>query len=503
MSTNPPRASRPPVVAVVGHIDHGKSTLLDFIRKSSVVAGEAGGITQHLSAYEVVHQSAAGPRSITFLDTPGHAAFAKMRARGLEVADVAILVVSAEEGVKPQTLEAVRLIRETNIPFIVAINKIDKPGSNVERTKASLIENEIYLEGMGGDVPSVSISAKRGDGIEELLDLILLAADLAELSCEEGAPGSGTVIEAHVDARKGISATLIVREGTVRSGSYVVAGESFAPVRIMENHLGRSIKEACAGMPIRIVGFSSLPETGIPFSSVDSKKEAEELITRARGVRIKGAVPTQNVSGDEEVKPYLPVVIKSDVAGTIDAIEHELAKFPQDKMDIRIVGKGVGAISEGDVKLAAGGAGNGVILGFNVKVESIARDSAERLGIRIETFDIIYRLAEEFQKIVQERTPKYKEEEQTGLSKVLKVFSESKAGVVLGGRVEEGSLTLGDEVQILRRDIEVGRGSIESLQTGKSPVKKVDAGSEFGAIVKSKVALAPGDHMKSFIIVLK
>lgn len=495
---------RPPVVAVVGHIDHGKSTLLDYIRKTSIVEKEAGGITQHLSAYEVMHEGKeTGERSITFLDTPGHAAFQKMRARGLEVADVAILVVSAEEGVKPQTLEAVRLIRETKIPFIVAINKIDKPSSNVEKTKASLIENEIYLEGMGGDVPSVPISAKRGDGIPELLDLILLAADLAELSFDPSVPGSGTVIEAHIDARKGTTATLIIREGTVESGSYIVAGESLAPVRIMEDFLGRKLKTATAGRPVQIVGFSSLPETGIPFSVVSSKKEAESAVAAARTERMQATAPTKQSSGEEEQKPYLPIVIKSDVAGTIDAIEHEVQKLPQEKMDIRIVGKGVGAISEGDVKMAAGGAGNGIILGFNVKVEPIAKDSAERLGIRIDVFDVIYRLTEELSRIVLERTPKKEEEEQKGMSKVLKVFSESKAGIVLGGRVEDGVLSQGDQVQILRRDVEIGRGTIESLQAQKSSVKKVDAGSEFGALISTKSQVAPGDHLRSFIVVLK
>src|SRR3989344_4217716 len=495
----PSPASRPPIVAVVGHIDHGKSTLLDYIRKTSVVEKEAGGITQHLSAYEVSHTSkdTGEARSITFLDTPGHAAFQKMRARGLEDADVAILVVSAEEGAKPQTLEAVRLIQETKRPYIVAINKIDKPAANVERTKASLIENEIYLEGMGGDVPYVAISAKRGDGIPELLDLILLAADIAELTTNPSLPGTGTVIEAHVDARKGTCATLIVREGKIESGQYVVAGEALAPTRIMENFLGKKIKEVSAGSPVQIIGFSVLPETGIPFSLVSSKKEAEVLVAAARVARLHATTPVMRSSADEEEgqKPYLPLFIKTDVAGTIDAIEHEIAKLPQEKMDIRIVGRGVGAVSEGDVKMAAGGSGDSIILGFNVQVEPVAKELAERLGIRIHVFDVIYHLTEEISKIVTERTPKKEEDEERASCKVLKLFGESKAGIVLGGRVEEGTLSLGDQIKIVRRDIEVGRGTIESLQMGKTASKKVEVGQEFGALVKTKGSVAPGDYI--------
>lgn len=497
------RTSRPPVVAVVGHIDHGKSTLLDYIRKTSVVEKEAGGITQHLSAYEVSHTSKEGgaARTITFLDTPGHAAFQKMRARGLEVADVAILVVSAEEGVKPQTLEAVSLIKETAIPYIVALTKIDKPSANVERAKASLVENEIYLEGMGGDVPCVPVSSKRGDGIPELLDLILLAADVAGLSADLGKPGLGTVIEAHVDARKGTSATLIVRDGAIESGQYVVAGEAFAPTRIMENFLGKKMRQATAGTSVRVVGFSLLPETGTLFTVVDSKKQAEALAASARSARLESTTHVmRSGESEEEQKPHLALVIKTDVAGTIDAIEHELAKLSQEKMDVRIVSRGVGAVSEGDVKQAGGG---GIILGFNVRIEPVAKEMAERLGVRIEVFDVIYRLTEEIQKIVAERTPKREEVEQTARVKVLKLFSESKGGIVLGGRVEEGELSLGDHVKILRRDVEMGRGSIESLQSGKTPTKKVEAGNEFGALVKTKDPVVPGDHLVSFVVVLK
>lgn len=501
MQTN--TSKRQPVVAIVGHIDHGKSTLLDFIRKTNVVAGEAGGITQHLSAYEIEHVSgeegAQTTEKITFLDTPGHAAFEKMRARGLEVADVAILVVSAEEGVRQQTLEAVKLIRQEKVPFIVALTKIDKPSANLDRAKSSLIENEIYIEGMGGDIPYVAVSGKTGEGINELLDLIVLSAELAELSYDEKIPASGTIIEANVDNRKGISATLIIREGVLSSGAYIVAKESIAPVRIMENFLGKPIKEARAGQPVRIIGFSSVPTVGGSFRAVENKKAAEAAAEEERR-----AVPKKQNSAysadDENARPILPIIIKADVVGTIDAIAHETEKIPSDRIELRVVQSGVGAISEADVKQVAGSKTPGIILGFNVKVDGSAKDLAERMGVTIQTFDIIYKLAEWLAEETITRTPKTMVEQVLGTAKVLKVFSTSKAGVVLGGRVEEGELAERSQVKIMRRDVEIGRGHVGSLQSQKSQVKKVDAGTEFGALIETKDEPAPGDHLVSFVM---
>jgi len=265
--------ARPPIVAVVGHIDHGKSTLLDYIRRSNVAEGEAGGITQHLSAYEATHENASGVHKITFLDTPGHEAFKAMRSRGLEVADVAILVVSAEDGIKPQTVEAVKLINEVKIPYIVAFTKIDKPAADVQKAKMSLLEAGVFLEGLGGEVPSVAVSGKTGEGIPELLDLILLAGEIEGLSADATRPGEGLIIEGHVDQKRGNTATLIVLNGSIKNGEYVISGESFAPVRIMENFLGKKIKEALPGSPVTIVGFSSLPKVGEKWRTVETKKK--------------------------------------------------------------------------------------------------------------------------------------------------------------------------------------------------------------------------------------
>jgi translation initiation factor IF-2 len=502
---------RPPVVAIVGHIDHGKSTLLDYIRKTNVVEGEAGGITQHLSAYEAVHKNASGEHKITFLDTPGHEAFKGMRSRGLEVADVAILVVSSEEGVKPQTLEALKLIEQVKIPYIVAFTKIDKPASNVERAKLSMLENGVYLEGMGGEVPFVPVSGKSGEGVPELLDLILLAAELEGLTADPELPGEGVVIEAHVDNKRGNTATLIVENGSLNSGEYVVSGESFAPVRIMENFLGKAIKQALPGSPVRIVGFSSLPAVGAKFKTVESKKEAEadaNDVRRARMSQVEGNTAKSEDSGEEIQKVLLPIVIKTDVAGTGEAVLHELSKIPQDpRLEVRIVGRSVGSISEADVKLVGPTKNSdqkgGIIIGFNVKVDSTARDLAERTGVEIAQFEIIYKLTEWLTEQIEKRHPREETEVQTGRARVLKVFSQAKGKVVLGGRVEEGALELNAEVKFMRRDLEIGRGKIVSLQTQKQDVKKVESGSEFGAMIKTDADPAQNDHLEAFTIELK
>ena len=328
------RISRPPVVAVVGHIDHGKSTLLDYIRESNVVAGEAGGITQHLSAYEATRPSTSSRQvqTITFLDTPGHEAFAAMRSRSLTAADIAILVVSTEDGVRPQTMEAYKVIESTKTPFVVAITKIDKPDTNIERAKNSLLENGIYLEGLGGSIPFVGVSGKSGVGIEELLDLILLQAELEDLSYDPEAPARGIVIEAHANAKRGIAATLIVKEGTLRSGGFMLAGRAYAPLRIMEDFLGKPAKEIGAGRPVGVVGFSSLPAVGSEFYTVANKKEAEGIVknieTNITPAPASVAIPVEGESADEIVPTVAAVVIKTDVAGSIEAVVHENAKFP-------------------------------------------------------------------------------------------------------------------------------------------------------------------------------
>lgn len=490
----PVMTTRPPIVVVMGHIDHGKSTLLDYIRKSNVVAGEAGGITQHLSAYVVEHETKdQEKKKITFLDTPGHEAFQKMRHRGADVADIAILIVSAEDGVKPQTLEALKCIKAADIPYIVAINKIDKPGADITRTQSSLIENEIYIEGMGGDISWTGISAKTGEGVDDLLDVLLLSAELAELTGETSIPATGNVIEAELDKQRGTTATLIIKNGELKSGQFVVSGGSYAPVRIMEDWNGNNIKEAGLSEPVRVVGFSGTPVVGDPFTTVASKKEAEILVAQ------KDKADIQTEATNPEL-PVIPILIKADVLGTIDAIEHELEKFESDRVIVRIIGKRVGDVTSGDVQDVSA-TENAIIVGFNVKTERGAIDLAERLGVEIENFDIIYELSDWLHKALKNRTPKMETEEKTGRAKILKHFSTQKNVQVLGGRVEEGTLSVGEQVRILRRDIEIGKGTLKNIQQQKVDVQEVATG-EFGMQIDTRTEVAAGDYIEAFKLVI-
>ena len=478
----------------MGHIDHGKSTLLDYIRKSNVVATEAGGITQHLSAYCVEHTTKEGEtKKITFLDTPGHEAFQKMRFRGADVADIAILIVSAEDGVKPQTLEALECIKKANIPYIVAINKIDKPGANLAKTQSTLIENEIYIEGMGGDISWAPISAKTGQGVADLLDLLILTAELSDLSSDTNAFGSGNVIEGKLDGKRGNTATLMIKDGTVQSGSYVVAGSAYAPVRIMEDWAGKNIKVASASEPIGIVGWSDVPKVGDTFVTVGTKKEAE---IRAQEQKM---VSTRNIEQESDL-PVIPILIKADVLGTIDAIIHELDKCKSDRVVVRVIGTGVGTITSNDVQ-SVSATKNAIIVGFNVKPDRAAIDLAARLDVEIETFDIIYKLSEWLETALKNRTPEREEERVTGRAKILKHFSTQKNAHVLGGRIESGDLELNQHVRILRRDIDLGKGVLKNLQQHKSNVKHIAEG-EFGMQLDTKVDIAPGDIIEAFNLVV-
>ena len=506
---------RPPIVAVVGHIDHGKSTLLDYIRQAAVVAGEAGGITQHLSAYQAMHHNSSGAHPITFLDTPGHEAFKGMRSRGLEGADIAILVVAAEEGAKPQTKEALDLIASAAIPYIVAFTKIDKPGANLERAKMSMLEHQVFLEGLGGSIPSVAVSGKTGEGIPELLDLIVLQAEIEGLSADPEAAASGLVIEAHVDPRRGNTATLIVQDGTLQSGQFVVAGRALAPTRIMENFLGKTAKEVPPSSPARVVGFSELPRVGSTWHAVATKKKAEEKARSNTPEPDKGTLrpsglerlPVGDAGAGEEPetqKIILPLIIKTDVAGVGEAVMHELAKLPVDpRMEVRVLSLSVGAITEGDVKLVSGSKAPGIIVGFNVAVERTARDVAERQGVTIETFDIIYKLTEWLGAQIEARHPRDATEVVVGAAKLLKFFSSQKGRAIVGGRVEEGVLKQNAEVRITRRDEEIGRGKIVTLQAQKREVKEVESGSEFGAMIKTDALPAAGDRIETIVIEYK
>lgn len=488
---------RPPIVAVMGHIDHGKSSLLDYIRKSNVTAGEAGGITQHVSAYEAVHEHEGQSRSITFLDTPGHEAFRALRARGAAAADIAILVIAADDGVKPQTLEAFQAATEANTPVVVAFTKIDKPGADLERAKYSAVEHAIYIEGLGGSIPFAGISSKTGEGVPELLDLVLLTAELAELTADPDAAADGFILESSQDPKRGLSATLIIKNGTLHTGEFVVAGGSMAPVRFIENFASARIPEAAPSQPVRISGWTELPPAGTPFRSTKTKKEAEKLAAEGKEANSMAYLLTEAGEGSVE----LPLILKADVTGSLEGIKHELRKIAHERVAIRIVSEGIGAVSEGDVKSAH--ASGAVIVAFTVSTDSSARDLAERTGVSIESFSIIYELFEKVEALVNDRAPQITVEEILGEAKVLKVFSTAGNKHVLGAKWVSGVLSVADMVKVDRRGIALGNGKLTNLQVARSDVQEIKMEGDFGLQVETKTDIAAGDTLTAFRMVTK
>lgn len=493
---------RPPVVVVMGHIDHGKSTLLDYIRKSNIVESEAGGITQRISAYEVAHLSEKNKEEkITFIDTPGHESFSGMRERGAQIADIAILIVSAEDGVKPQTLEAWKTILQNKLPCIVAINKIDKPNANVEKTKMELAENEIYLEGYGGKIPFALISAKEGAGVSELLDLIGIMAEMENFTGDRSKNASGYVLEANLDSRRGIQATLLIKNGTLAKGMIVAAENSFCTANTIENFKGEKIEEASFSSPVRLAGFCKIPKVGAEFDSFKNKKEALKYAEEMKILKEENS-GNKNQPGQDENKKTIPIILKADIAGSLEAIEKEIGKIKSDNAEYKIVQKGVGAVSESDIKTISGGE-NAIVLGFNVKIDKSAMELAEQRGVTVSFFDIIYKMAEWLEEEMKKRRPKVETEETSGRAKVLKIFSRTKDRQILGARVLEGRMVLDKVVKILRRDFEIGKGKIVNLEKNKTKSREVEEGAEFGMMLETKTEIAEGDILESFSIVQK
>jgi len=481
------QSARPPIIAVMGHIDHGKSSLLDYIRKSNVVAGEAGGITQHVSAYIALHNG----RPVTFLDTPGHEAFKALRERGAAAADIAILVVAADEGVMPQTKDALAAIKDAGIPFVIAITKIDKNNADIERTKTSLLENEIFLEDMGGDIAYMPISSKTGEGVSELLDLVLLAADLAEITADPDAPAEGFVLESTQDPKRGCSATLIIKNGALTTDGFVVAGDAYAPIRFIEDFRGKRIERALPSEPVRISGFNALPPSGASFSVVKNKKGAEALAT---GHKVPHA--SESVIATEGIAE-LPLVVKADVAGSVDAILHELKKITHERATLRVIASGVGSVSEDDVNTAH--ASGGTIIAFNVGADTIARERADRDAVAILPFSIIYELSEKVAELLAVRAPIVAMERELGRATILKTFSSNGKKHVLGARFGSGVLAVGNRMKIVRKDAEITRGSITNLQQARANVKEIKVDGEFGLEIESRENAVPGDELIAFI----
>lgn len=488
---------RQPVIAVLGHVDHGKSSLLDFIRKSNVVEGEAGGITQRISAYEVIHTMEDGrDLPITFLDTPGHEAFQSMRERGAEIADIAILIVSAEDGVKAQTLEAWKTIDARKLPYVVAINKIDKPGADIQKTKNSLVENGIYIEGYGGDVPCVEISAKTGQGIDFLLETLIILVEMNDLQANLETEATGYVLESFVDAKRGISAALVIKDGTLPSSGAILAGHALSPIRIVEDFAGRPIKNPHAGQPIKVTGFDEALTAGSVFISSSNKKEMERLQAEAKTNHTKTVLDPRIY---RNAKVVIPVIVKADSLGTLSAVIRELEKRNTEDVKIKIIGQGIGPISEGDI-MQAGSDEKVIVVGFAVKVDPRARDQSERFNVKPETFDIIYKLSEWFDTVVLERLPYEEKETVLGTLKVLKTFSVQKENHVIGGRVETGRITNNTVVKIIRRGVEMGRGRIVELQSQKLKTNEVIEGNECGLMVETKIEMIPSDILEAIQI---
>jgi len=483
----------------MGHVDHGKSTLLDFIRKSNIVAKEAGGITQHVAAYEVEREKDGKKKKITFIDTPGHAAFQSIRARGANVADIAILVVAADDGVKAQTLEALESIKTANIPFIVAINKIDKPNADIARTQNSLAEKGVFLEKLGGDVSWTAISAKVGTGVDELLDLILIVAELKEFAADGSLPAKGYVLEAHRDTKRGLAATLVITEGTLKSGMTVLAGRAVSPVRILETTTGTRLKDASFSTPVQLVGFDELPEAGVEFRGFSSKREAESARSSQPAAEKKSYV----AQSEESEHFALPLIVRADTSGSLEAIAHEVTRIGDEHSSVRIVQSGIGTLSENDVKAAHAGTTTGAVIGFNVQIDPIAEEYARQHGIKIEVFDIIYKLTERVEELLGQGRPKRAVEEVLGRAKILKQFSSRKDSHVVGGKVSEGNMVRGAQVRVSRRNTVIGVGKIKNMQSNKQDVDRVPEGSEFGAQVESNFEMAPGDIVECFSTAMK
>lgn len=486
---NTKEITRPPIVVVMGHIDHGKTKILDWYRKTKIVEEESGGITQHIGAYEVEHEG----KRITFIDTPGHEAFSKMRSRGAKVADIAVLVVAADDGVKPQTKEAIGIVSENKLPFVVAINKIDKPEANSERVKQQLAEEGVLVESYGGKIPSIEISAKEGKNMDALLETILLLAELEELQADPEKQAEGVVIEAHLDQRRGITATLLVRDGTLRSGNILVIGSAMEKIKIFEDFRSHTIKEAGPSSPILVSGLSKAPTIGEAFSSYSSRGAAEKFIAELPPETLgeKAAI----IAAGE--KPIFNIILKADVSGSREAIEESLKKLESEAIGINVIRSEVGDINESDVKMAQA-TKLVTIVGFKVKVDPAVRELAEQNKIRIATGEVIYDLLDRVKEKMIEMIPPEIKRINLGKIKILKTFKKDGDKQIIGGRVEEGVAEKGSKCEIRRAKELVGSGIILELQREKIKVEEVAKGIECGIFVESAAAVQEGDVLEIY-----
>lgn len=494
---------RSPVVVVMGHVDHGKTSLLDSIRNTHVTAGEAGGITQHIGAYTVDWQG----NHITFLDTPGHAAFTSMRMRGANTTDIAILVVAADDGIMPQTIEAINHAKAANIPIIVAVNKMDKPEANPDRVMQQLTEYELVPEDWGGDTIVCKVSALTGEGIDNLLEMLLLTAEMKELKANPNRRAQGTVIEARLDKGRGPVATLLVQNGTLRSGDILIAGTAVGRVRVMTDYRGRRLNEAGPSTPVEIAGLADVPAAGDSFHAVEDERMARELAAqRIEAAKQEAAKPQQKVTLDDlfaqiqegEVKD-LNVIVKADVQGSAEALKASLEKLSNDEVRVSIIHTGVGAINESDVLLAQ--TAGAIIVGFNVRPDPAASDSAKRSGVDMRLYRVIYECLDEIEAAMKGLlAPKFKEEE-LGRAEVRQVFRASNIGTVAGSYVVDGKILRGATLRIVRDGIVVHEGAMASLKRFKDDVREVASGYECGISIENFTDIKEGDIIEAFRMV--
>jgi translation initiation factor IF-2 len=481
---------RPPVVTILGHVDHGKTTLLDTIRKANVAEGEAGGITQHISAYQVKKQK----NLITFVDTPGHEAFAAMRKRGLSIADIAILVVAADDGVRPQTKEVITYLKEQKIPVIVAINKVDKDEAKPDRVKQELAEHGILFEGWGGNVMCSEISAKNNIGIDGLLENILLLAEVEDFRTDTKRDGLAVVLESHLDPQKGPVATVLVRTGTLKVGQDVVAGSAFGRIRRIENFAGKNQDTGSPSEPIVIYGFNEAPRVNDIVQVASDKSSAR---SRSKEALLKDTHKSKLMRiGEDDQKKYLSVIVKSDVQGSLEALEQILGTIESDEVALEIIASGVGNITESDVKMAEGAGAH--ILGFNVMPTSVAKRMAEMSKVPIQTHTIIYKLLEAVKLELSKMLPPELVRTDFGRLSVLAVFKTGKRDMIVGGRVSEGKLVRGSLLEVKRGDEILGRGKMNNLQQNKQNVDEVGQGNECGVVFDGNLKIAEGDTLIAF-----
>lgn len=474
---------RAPVVTILGHVDHGKTTLLDTIRKASVASGEAGGITQHISAYQVKKQK----QLITFVDTPGHEAFAAMRKRGLSIADIAILVVAADDGVRPQTKEVITYLKERKLPVIVAINKIDKPEAKPERVKQELAEHGILFEDWGGDTMAIEISAKNNINIDKLLESILLVAEVEDFRADQKRDGLAVVLESHLDPQKGPVATVLIRTGSLKVGQDIVAGKTFGRIRRIEDFAGRSLEIALPSVPATIYGFNDTPQVNDITHVVSNKSQARVYSKEA----ISKDGPRMIASGDEEEVKKLYMVIKADVQGSLEAILQILDAIHSDEISLQIIASAVGTITESDIKIAE--TAGALVVGFNSEPTSVAKRLAEKSNIEIVTYNIIYKMVESIKERMADLLPPEIIRTDGGSLSVLAVFKTGKRDMILGGRVAEGKLLRGSLIEVMRDGEIVGNGKMTNLQQNKQNVDEVGQGNECGVVFEGSTKIATGD----------